>query len=103
MNKKQNKQQLNETPLDNYEKELKTFLDKGEFTRSKNFAETKKMFEEAAKRHVELQESKSITLRVKKKDLLRLQAQAKRNNIPYQTLIGLLINSYAEGKSRIKL
>ncbi len=61
------------------------------------------MFEEAAKNHIELQESKSITLRVKKKDLIKFKARATRNNIPYQTLINLLINSYAEGKTKLSL
>ena len=59
------------------------------------------MMEEAAARWLEFQESKSITLRVKKKDLIRLQAKAARNNMPYQTLINLLINNYAEGKTRL--
>jgi len=103
MNKKLDKKYLDETPLDDYEKELKEFLDKGEFVSDPNFKETKKILEEAAKNHIELQESKSITLRVKKKDLIKLKARAARNNIPYQTLIGLLINHYAEGKTKLTL
>lgn len=101
MNKKRNKEYIDEIPLDDYEKELKEFLDKGGFIRAENFAETKKMLEEAAKRHIELEESKSITLRVKKKDLIKLKAKAVRNNIPYQTLIGLLINNYANGRTKL--
>ena len=91
------------TPLDDYEKELKEFIDKGEFISDPNFKETKKMLQEAAKRYIELEESRSITLRVKKKDLISLKAKAARNNIPYQTLIGLLINHYAEGKTKLTL
>lgn len=103
MNKKQNKKYFNETPLDDYEKELQEFLNEGEYRSVENLKETKKMLEEAAKRHIELQESKSITLRVNKKDLIKIKAKAKRNNIPYQTLINLLINNYAEGKSQLTI
>lgn len=103
MNKKQSNKYIDETPLDDYEKELKEFLDKGEFVSTPNFEEAKKMFEEAAKNFVELENSKSITLRIKKKDLIRLKAKAARNNIPYQTLIGLLIKSYTEGKTKLTL
>ncbi len=103
MNKKINPKQLSETPLDKYEEELKDFLDKGEFVSDPNFKETKKLLEEAAKKHIELQESKSVTLRVKKKDLIKLKVKAAQNNIPYQTLINLLINSYTEGKTKLAL
>ena len=103
MNKKQNYKHLDEIPLDNYEEELAEFLERGEFVSDPNFAENKKMFEEAARRHIDLENSKSITLRIKKKDLIRLKAKAARNKIPYQTLINLLINNYTEGKMKIAL
>jgi predicted DNA binding CopG/RHH family protein len=61
------------------------------------------MFDEAAKRHIELEQTKSVTVRVKKKDLVKLKARASRNNIPYQTLINLLINSYTSGKTKLTL
>ena len=89
--------------LDEYEQEIEDSLEKGEFASDPNFKENKKMFEEAARRHIGLQESKSITLRIKKKDLMKLKAKAARNSIPYQTLIGLLINSYTEGKTKLTL
>lgn len=85
--------------LDDYEQEIEDALERGEFVSDPNFKETKNLLEEAAKRHIELQESKSVTLRVKKKDLIRLKAKAARNNIPYQTLI----NSYTEGRTRLAL
>jgi len=103
MNKKLINTYRDETPLDDYEKELKEFLDKGEYVSDQNFEENKKMFEVAAKNFVDLQQSKSITLRIKKKDLIRLKAKAAKNNIPYQTLVGLLINSYNEGKTKLSL
>jgi len=89
--------------LDEYEQGIENALERGEFVSDPNFKENKKMFEEAAKRHVKLQESKSITLRIKKKDLVKLKVKAGRNNIPYQTLINLLINSYTEGKTKLTL
>ncbi|MBI2008736.1 hypothetical protein HYS82_03725, partial [Candidatus Amesbacteria bacterium] len=39
---------LDETPLDDYERELKGFLDRGEFVSDPNFKQNKKIFEEAA-------------------------------------------------------
>lgn len=62
-----------------------------------------KMFEEAAKDFVELEQTRSITVRIKRKDLAKLKAKADRNNIPYQTLINLLINSYTSGKTKLTL
>ena len=103
MNKKVNKKYLDEVPLDDYERELEEFLERGEFVSDPNFKENKKMFEEAARRHIELRKSKSVTLRIKQEDLIKLKAKAARNNIPYQTLINLLINSYAEGKTKLSL
>ena len=103
MSKKLAKKYFDETPLDDYEKELKEFLEKGEFVSDPNFKENKKMFEEAAKNFIELEESKSITVRVKRKDLAKLKAKAARNNIPYKTLINLLISQYNEGKTKINL
>ena len=103
MSKKLAKKYFDETPLDDYEKELKEFLEKGEFVSDPNFKENKKMFEEAAKNFIELEESKSITVRVKRQELAKLKAKAARNNIPYQTLINLLISQYNEGKTKINL
>lgn len=89
--------------LDKYEQEIEDALERGEFVRVKDFDKSKKLLQEATKRHIELRESKSITLRIKKKDLVKLKAKAARNNIAYQTLINLLINSYNEGKTKLRL
>lgn len=101
MNKNKNKNYLNETPLDEYEKELKNFLDEGKFVRAKNFQTTKGMFEEAAKNYIELKKTKRITLRVKNSDLLKVKVKAKMHQIPYQRLINALIHQFAEGLTRI--
>ena len=89
--------------LDKYEKGIEEALEREEYIPVENPEEINKMLDEAAKNYTDLENSKSITLRIKKKDLIRLKAKAARNRIPYQTLINLLINSYAEGKTKISL
>lgn len=89
--------------LDKYEREIEEALERDEYVPVENPEEINKIFDEAAKNYPKLNESKSITLRVKKKDLIKLKARAARNNIPYQTLINLLINSYTEGKTKLTL
>lgn len=103
MNKKQSRKFIDETPLDEYEKELQEFLNRGEYVSAPNFKETKKMFEEAAKRYIELQKTKRITLRVKNEDLIKVKAKAKRSRIPYQRLINALIHKYAEGQAKLEI
>lgn len=90
--------------LDEYEQEIEDALERGEFVSVPNFEKKRKpKLVEAAKRYFERQESKSITLRIKMKDLLELKAKAAMNNLPYQTLIGLLIKSYNDGKTKLTL
>lgn len=89
--------------LDEFEQAIEDALEQKEYVSGSNFEDTKKMFEEAAKRHIELQESKSITLRVKNVDLIKVKAKAKRSGIAYQTLIGLLIRQYVEGETKMTL
>lgn len=92
-------------PLDDYERELKEFLDKGEYESAtpEELEKTRKMFAEAVWVAKQPEKTKSITLRVKQKDLLRVKVKAKENNIPYQRLISTLIHQYAEGKMNIIL
>jgi len=61
------------------------------------------MLAEAATKYLELKLSKPITIRVNQLDLIKVKAKAKRNNIPYQTLLSTLINQYAQGKTRLSL
>ena len=91
-----------ETPLDDYERELKEFLDKGEFEfmPEKKFQKHKKMMQEAAKRFLA---RKSITLRVKNEDLIEIKSKAEKASIPYQTLLNLLIGQYAKGKIKLAI
>lgn len=70
-------------PIDKYEEELEAFLNKGVYV------------------PVEIQKNKSITLRVEGEDLTKVKVKAQKHGIPYQRIINMLINGYAN--NRIKL
>lgn len=89
--------------LDKYEQEIEDALEREEYVPVENPEEINKILTEAAKNFTELENSKSITLRIKNMDLIKLKAKAARIKIPYQTLINLLINSYNAGKTKISL
>lgn len=89
--------------LDEEEQAIEDALERGEFESIDNFEEVKRQVEAAARRHVELQSSKPVTLRVKQADLIKIKAKAKRSNIPYQTLLGAVLHDFAENKKEIKL
>lgn len=89
--------------LDKYEQQVEEALSKGEFIRTSDLEDTKQLFQEATKNYRELQETKSITLRVKKEDLIKVKAKAKRNGLAYQTLISLLIRQYVKGEKEVIL
>ena len=103
MNKKQKNDYFDEFPLDDYEKELEEFLEKGKFVPVKNFEKRKKDLQEAAKNFLELQKTKRITLRVKNEDIIKVKARAKKVNIPYQRLLNALIHKFAEGETSINI
>lgn len=87
--------------MDDYERELEAFLEKGEFVEAENIEQIRKDMQESARLYFELQKSRPITLRVKKADLIKVKAKAKKNNIPYQTLLNTLIHQFAEGKTQV--
>lgn len=89
--------------LDEYEQEIEDALEKGEFVSVPDLESTKQMFKEAAKNFRQLQETKSITLRVNMEDLIKVKAKAKRNGLAYQTLINLLIRQYIKGEKEVVL
>ena len=89
--------------FDEYEQQIEDALAKNEFVSIPDLEDTKQLFQEAAKNYKELQETKSITLRVKIEDLLKVKAKAKRNGIAYQTLISLLIRQYVKGETEVVL
>ena len=89
--------------LDDEEKEIEESLERGEYEDLPNFEQTKKMLQEAARRHRELNIAKPVTLRINQLDLIKIKAKAKRSNIPYQTLLGAVLHDFAEDKDEIKL
>ena len=47
--------------------------------------------------------TKTITIRLDQEDLYKLKLRAKKNKIPYQTLLGLIVSQYVEGEKPIIL
>lgn len=89
--------------LDDEEQLLKEALTNGEFEDAPDFGKTKKMLEEAASRYRQLNTSKPVTLRINQLDLIKIKAKAKRNNIPYQTLLGAVVHDFAEDRKELKI
>jgi predicted DNA binding CopG/RHH family protein len=89
--------------LDEEEQLLETALEKGDFEESSDMEDTKKMLIEAAERYRQLNTSKPITLRINQLDLIKIKAKAKRNNIPYQTLLGAVVHDFAEDRKELKI
>lgn len=89
--------------LDDYEKEIEASLERGEWVPVKNFDAHKKLWQQAAARTLDLRKSKKITVRLNQGDLIKLKAKAKNKNIPYQTLLNILVRDYVEGDYSINL
>ena len=87
--------------LDKYEQHIEDALSKGEYISVSDLEDTKELFRQAAKNYRELQETKSITLRVNKEDLIKVKVKAKRNGLGYQTLLNLLIRQYVKGETEV--
>ncbi len=88
--------------LDKQEQAIEKALKRGEYVRSKNLRQTKKLFEEAVKNYKELTKTKRITIRVNNEDLIKVKARAKKNNVPYQTLLNALIRQFADGRAMLR-
>jgi predicted DNA binding CopG/RHH family protein len=100
------KPKINNPPtivLDAEEKVLENALAQGEYVEATDFSDTNTMFKEAAENYTVLNTAKPITIRVNQFDLIKVKAKAKRQQIPYQTLLGSLIHQYAEGKQKVIL
>jgi predicted DNA binding CopG/RHH family protein len=89
--------------LDEEERLLEEALESGEFEEASDLEATKKMLEEAADRYHQLNTSKPITLRINQLDLIKIKAKAKRNNIPYQTLLGVVVHDFAEDRKELTI
>lgn len=89
--------------LDEEEQLLEAAFEKGDLEEAPDLEDTKKMLKEAAERHRQLNTSKPITLRINQLDLIKIKAKAKRNNIPYQTLLGAVMHDFAEDRKELKI
>ncbi len=89
--------------LDDEEQLIERALEDGEYIDTPDSEDTKKMLADAATRHIELNTSKPITIRINQLDLIKVKARANAKNIPYQTLLGSLIHQYAEEERELSL
>lgn len=88
--------------LDAYEQEIEDSIpdDFSDFTISKK---DRDMFIEAAIQHKAFQKSKRINIRINNEDLSKVKSRAKRNNMPYQTLLSSLVHKFANGELKASL
>lgn len=89
--------------LDNEEQQLEASLENAEIEESTDFETTKKLLKEAARQYRHLNTSKPVTLRINQLDLIKIRAKAKRNNIPYQTLLNAVVHDFADDKRELKI
>ena len=89
--------------LDNEEQTIEKAIEKGEYEDIVDFENSKNLIEEAASRYTQLNTTKPITLRIRQKDLIKIKAKARRNNIPYQTLLGAVLHDFAENKKELTI
>lgn len=89
--------------LDDEERAIEDAIEHGQYVQMPDFEDSKKLAEAAAKNYLQLDSTKPITLRVRQADLVKIKAKAKRNNIPYQTLLGAVLHDFAEGKRELTI
>ena len=87
--------------LDTYEASIEKTLSRGDYVSDTNLPLRKKEFLKASQNYKDNRKTKQISLRINSEDLTKIKNRAKKNNIPYQTLIGALIRQYAAGKSNL--
>lgn len=84
--------------LDEEELQLLQDFERGELTSITHFKEAKRKLEEAA--HDFLQKDKRINIRISSRDLEALQKKARKEGMPYQTLISSTLHKFVTGKLR---
>jgi predicted DNA binding CopG/RHH family protein len=85
--------------LDKDERELAESLENEEWTSDLTKKE-KRRYQEYAR--YSLSKQKRINIRMTERDLMKIQARAIEEGLPYQSLISMLIHKYNEGKVLIK-
>ena len=87
--------------LDKEELQILRDIEAGKYKSVNNLKEEIKRAREAAKNT--LQKTKNINIRLPERDIQKLKAKAAENNLPYQTLISMLLRQYTKGEIRITL
>ena len=85
-----------QTNLDKEEQELLKEFEAGNYKRDAKAKVEKAALEEAAKNT--LQKDKRINIRISSRDLERLQMQAAREGLPYQTYISSSLHKLVTGR-----
>ena len=88
----------NPLKLDAEEVKLLQDFERGELESTHDFKEAKRELEEAA--HDFFQKDKRINIRISSRDLEALQKRARREGMPYQTLIASTLHKFVTGKLR---
>lgn len=93
-----------EFKLDEEETQILDDINKGLFKSVKNLESEKKRYAEIAKHTIErIKKEKNVNIRLTSRDLDTLKSKATKSGLPYQTLVGILIRQYNEGKIEIKI
>ncbi len=87
--------------LDKEELQILEDIEAGKYKSVDNLKEVIKRAREAAINT--LQKTKNINIRLPYKDIQKLKAKAAENNLPYQTLISMLLRQYTNGDIEITL
>lgn len=82
--------------LDPEEQQILDDFERGSFRSISNFKAEKKQLEEAARNT--LQKDRRINIRISSRDLERLQRQAAREGMPYQTYIASSLHKLVSGR-----
>ena len=88
----------NPLKLDAEEVKLLQDFERGELESTNDFMEAKRELEEAA--HDFFQKDKRINIRISSRDLEALQKRARKEGMPYQTLISSTLHKFVTGKLR---
>mgnify|MGYP006302353777 CR=1 FL=1 len=94
---------MNQNPmkLDKEELQILKDFERGQFKRVDNFEDEKKKLEEAAANT--LKKDKRINIRISSRDLERIQMQAAREGLPYQTFISSSLHKLVTGRLKEKV
>jgi len=82
--------------LDDYEKEVLDYIEKGEYESAPDLEEEKTKLKHAAENT--MKKSARINIRIAENDLLKLKSIALDEGLPYQTLISSILHKFVSGR-----